>query len=150
MKPNELRPRDARVRTPREGDHGFVGPSVPRGWKPDSDKPIRSVRVGRTIGGIFAVILVTLLAISLIRMLSGKQAISFSGLLSQLSNAPTIPTNWLKVLSTNFGDTFPYGLQWLGDVFDFFANILSFSLYVGTAGLNSLSFFFYFLKWVFL
>lgn len=148
MKPNEFRPRDARVRTPREGDHGFVGPSVPRGWKPDSDKSRLSG--GKVVGSLFSIILVTLLAVAVIRILSGRQIVTFTALFQQLSKAPTIPTNWLKVLSTNFGDTFPYGFQWLGSIIDFFSDILSFSLYTGTAALNALSFFFYFLKWVFL
>lgn len=101
------------------------------------------------VGSIFTLAFMLLLAISVFRILLNGEAIQLSTLLSQVAGAPTIPTNWIGLLSTNFGSTFPWGLQWLGSIFDFFTDLFSFSLFASTAAVNVVIFFFYFLRWLF-
>lgn len=130
-------------RVPREGDIGFVGPPRP----PASD--VERGFTSKNVAGLFGVIIICILAIAIVRILSGRNIITFTGLLEQLSHAPTIPTNWLSTITTNFGETFPWGFQWLGSAIDFFVDIFAFGMYTGTAALNFLSFAFYFLRWLF-
>lgn len=103
-----------------------------------------------SVGSAFTLIFMLLLAVSVFRILLNGQAISLSTLLSQVAGAPTIPTNWIGIFNTDFGSTFPYGLQWLGSIFDFFTELFSFSMFASTAALNVVVFLLYFLRWLFL
>lgn len=101
-------------------------------------------------GGIFRVIIFIILGVSVIRILSGSSSLTFTSFLEQLSNAPSIPFDWLSVLSTNFGETFPYGFQWLGSAIDFFVSLFAGTLYASISVTNALTFLLYFLRWIFI
>lgn len=115
---------------------------------------INSKRVGYNsrvgVSSVLALVMFILLAISAFRLLNNGEPIQLSTFLSQVAGAPTIPTDWLQVLDTSFGSSFPSWLQWLGSIFDFFVDIFEFSLFTSTAALNAVIFIFYFLRWLFL
>lgn len=104
--------------------------------------------------GVFQIVLLTLLVFTIFRVLTrgaGGGTTSFyvdlGSLLTKLSKAPKISTDWINILSTNYGDTFPYGFQWLGEAIDFFVSILAGVAFASVAVTNALVFVFYFLRW---
>lgn len=115
-----------------------------------ADKDRADVSAARMAGGIFQIIIFILLAVSMVRILSGHSALTFTSFLEQLSNSPSIPLDWLNFLSTNFAETFPYGFQWLGSAIDFFVDLFSGTLYAGVSVTNALVFIFYFCRWIFI
>lgn len=102
------------------------------------------------LGGFLRYFFGLLLCVCVVRVLNGGNVISFTSLLQMLSQAPAIDSSFISTVTTNFADLFPDWLSWLGSVFDFFTNIFAFGLYTGTAGLNILIYFTYFLRWVFI
>lgn len=107
---------------------------------------------------VFGLILLVMLVITVFRILTRVGASSAStafyvdlgSLFQKLSKAPTIPTSWISVLSTNYGETFPYGFQWLGEFIDFFMQIVSGIAFSSVAVSNAFVFLFYFLRWALL
>lgn len=100
--------------------------------------------------GIFQILICLILLVSTFRILSGSGALTFTGFLSQLSNAPSIPFDWLHVFDFSFASTAPSWLQWLASILDTFIDLFKAGMFVGTAVLNCLSFLLYFLRWIFL
>lgn len=99
---------------------------------------------------VFKFIFIFLLFLALFRLLLGRDSVTFTSLLQQLSTAPNIPTGWLSLIQTNFGDSFPWGFQWLGNFIDFFTDLFSVASFVSTAVINVVLFLLWFLRWLFL
>lgn len=108
--------------------------------------------------GVFGVVMLVLLVFSVFRILSSAGGaggttnfyVDLGGLLQNFADAPTIPMDWISLVTTNFGDTFPYGFQWLGGAIDFFVSIFAGSAFVSVAAANALVFVFYFVRWLLL
>lgn len=102
--------------------------------------------------GVFRAVLLILLFIVLVRTLLGLSTnqFSFSSLLTVFSRAPTIDLSWISSISSNFAETFPFGLQWLGSVVDWFVSIIAGWFFVTNAIANAVIFVVYFLRVLFL
>ncbi|AXF52635.1 MAG: hypothetical protein [Inoviridae sp.] len=103
----------------------------------------------KTAFTIFKLIFLLMIVFSIVKILVGRDPITFSGLLSTLSNAPTFSTDWIKYVQTNFSETFPWGFQWLGSIVDFFTDLLSVSLFVSVGAANVITFILYFMRYLF-
>lgn len=102
------------------------------------------------VSSIFTVILLLLLMFSMFRVIYGSNPLTFTTLLEKLSEVPTISTDWLKFVQTNFSDSFITGFKWLGSIFDFFVDILNVSLFASTAITNVIIVLLWLLRWIFL
>lgn len=99
---------------------------------------------------IFKLFFLLLLGLTLARFLIGRGSITFTGLLETFSKSPSISTDWIKYVQTNFSETFPFGFQWLGKIFDFFSDLLSVSLFTSVSIANVIAFILYFVRYIFL
>lgn len=121
------------------------------GWHLDAVGHRYSKHYGLThvVPTIFCLALCIMLIFSLFRVMKGSEFFGFTQLLKMLENAPAIPTDWIGSVSTNFGETFPYGFQWLGSCIDFFTNAFAATIFTGVAGVNLLTFVLYFISILF-
>lgn len=72
----------------------------------------------------FKAIFFIFFAVVVIRVLTNRGAITFTGFLNYLAKSPAVSFDWISSLQpTNFGETFPYGFGWLGSAIDFFSSI---------------------------
>lgn len=132
---------------PRDGDIDFVGPPRP----PKSDGSIsHGADIANKTFGIFGLVFLLILFVGIIRTLVGGNSVTFTSFLQTLRDCPQIGYDWISFTDTDFGSSFPFGLQWLGSIFDFFMDIFSVSLFGSTAVANIISVIFYFLRWLFL
>lgn len=112
----------------------------------------RKAFTGKVITGSFGVIgiiFLVLVAVSIVRLCANQNIVTFTSFLQMLKGVPQISYDWISFTVTNFGDTFPWGLQWLGDIIDFFADFLGVALYSGTAIANIFGVLGYLLRWLF-
>lgn len=105
---------------------------------------------GGSFLGLFSALALLLLVLAVFRLLHNGDVISLQSFFSKVVSAPSIPTNWLHIFDTSFGDSFPWALAWLGKIFDFFSDLFSFAMFISVAALNALSFILFFLRWLFL
>lgn len=111
------------------------------------DQAFSTVQTGY---GIFKLIFMSLLIISVFRLVGGFGQITFTSFLERLSSAPAISFDWLHVFDFSFVDTAPAWLEWFASILDTFLDLFKSGMFVGTAVLNCLSFLLYFLRWIFL
>lgn len=140
--------------TPRDGDIDFVGPSR-SDW--ESYNRSNDYHSAVNVPSIFTVLFLVLLIVTVFRLLtrfengvSGTFYIDLQSLFTKFSEAPTISTSWISSFSTNYGETFPYGFQWLGHFIDFICQMLSGIFFASVSVSNALIFLFYFLRWILL
>lgn len=108
-----------------------------------------------TVGSVFHILILCLLVATVFRMLARGTAgsgfyVDFESLFTRLSGAPTISTDWISFISTNFGETFPYGFQWIGSAIDFIVDCFAGIMFSSVAVSNALVFVFYFVRWLLL
>ena len=96
----------------------------------------------------FRLVISLMLAVAIIKVMSNGSVPTLGGLLQEMTNAPTISTDWITWSQTNFGDTFPWGFQWLGTIIDFFSSFTSSLMFAGTAIFNMVSFVFWILRYL--
>lgn len=140
----------------RESDKRTKISRVP---KPPTDSKLKDIYDNRSqrradvankTFGIFGLVFLLILFVGIVRTLGGGNSVTFTSFLETLQNCPQIGYDWISFTDTDFSSTFPWGLQWLGSIFDFFMDIFSVSLFASTAVANIISVIFYFLRWLFL
>lgn len=100
------------------------------------------------VGSFFKLVVVLLLFCMCLRTLNGASIPTFSDLLSLLSRAPVIPSDWLSFFNPTSieGNPFPIGVI----LWNFIKSVLGFGASMSVIGINLLLYLGYFLSWLFI
>lgn len=103
--------------------------------------------------GLFKIVLVVLLLVSMFRMMHSPTEFSvptLGALLDSLADAPDINSGVTWFLNLFNVPKFPYPFQWVSNLLGFFVEGWSVVLWIGTASWNIFQFLFHIVRWLFL
>ena len=103
--------------------------------------------------GLFKIVLVALLLVSMFRMMNSPTEFSiptFGALLDALADAPDINGSVTWFLNLFNVPQYPYPFQWVSNLLGFFVETWSVVLWLGSASWNVFQFLFYIVRWLFM
>lgn len=98
--------------------------------------------------GIFKILFLVLVFLAVLGVLKNEEIVTFQGLLDFLANAPQFDLEWLNWSSVSLGD---WGVfNFLRDFFELNISFINVLLFIGTMGVQLITYLLYFLKFIFL